>query len=242
MANKKSLRTLIEEHDGKFIHKWNHYIEIYERYFEKYRGKECIIMEVGVSHGGSLELWRKYFGPKARIIGIDNNPKCKTFEEEGIEVYIGSQSDRKFLTKLKDTLPKVDVLIDDGGHYMDQQIITFEELFTHVKDEGVYLCEDVHTSYIDQYGGGLKRSGSYIEYTKNFIDQLHAFHSRDLETFKVDGFTRSAYCVHYYDSVVVIEKAQREKKSKWIKVGDKTLEHIKLNKGIKDRIVSFFKG
>lgn len=241
MANKKSLRTLIEEHDGKFIHKWNHYIEIYEKYFEKYRDKECVIIEIGVSHGGSLELWSKYFGPKARIIGIDNNPKCKTFEENGIEIYIGSQSDRKFLSKLKKNLPKVDILIDDGGHYMNQQIISFEELFDHIKDNGVYVCEDVHTSYIDQYGGGLRRSGSYIEYTKKFIDQLHAFHSRDEKNYQPNLFTQTAHSIHYYDSIVVIEKAIRKGKSKRIKVGEKTLDHIKPNNSMKNRIVNFFK-
>jgi hypothetical protein len=68
-------------------------------------------------------------------------------------------------------------LIDDGGHTMKQQINTFEEFFTSIAENGVYLCEDVHTSYWSKYGGGYKKSGTFIEYSKNFIDYINAWHS-----------------------------------------------------------------
>lgn len=88
---------------------------------------------------------------------------------------------------------------------MLQQIVSFEELFSHIKPDGVYLCEDNHTSYWKNYGGGYKRNGTFIEYSKNFIDQLHAFHSQQA-SFKVNSFTRSVHSMHYYDSILVIEK------------------------------------
>lgn len=166
-------------------------------------------MEIGVYHGGSLQMWKDYFGSEAQIVGIDINPKCKGFEEDQIKVYIGSQSDRSFLKDLKKQIPKVDILIDDGGHTMRQQKVTFQELFDHVKEDGVYLCEDTHTSYWMRYGGGLKREGTFIEFAKGFIDQLHAHHSEQGH-FKVNSFTNEADSVHYYDSVVVVEKRLRE--------------------------------
>src|SRR5688500_14611310 len=79
------------------IHKWLHYFEIYHKYFEKFRKKKVVVLEFGVSHGGSLQMWKQYFGKHARIIGVDINPECKMFIEPQIEVYIGSQEDRKFL-------------------------------------------------------------------------------------------------------------------------------------------------
>ncbi len=103
----------------------------------------------------------------------------------------------------------VNILIDDVGHMMEQQIITYEELFDHVKENGVYLCEDLHTSYWSKWGGGYKKEGTFIEYTKNFIDFLHAFHSKEKEL-KVNSFTTSVDSIHYYDSIIVIEKKNKE--------------------------------
>jgi 23S rRNA U2552 (ribose-2'-O)-methylase RlmE/FtsJ len=169
-----------------------------------------VILEIGVSHGGSLQMWKNYFGEKAKIYGIDINPKCKQFEEENIKIFIGSQSDRNFLREIKKKIPPVDILIDDGGHEMKQQIVSYEELFDFVKEDGVYLCEDLQTSYYLSFKGGNKRHGTFIEYSKNFIDYLNAYHS-DQKSLKVNDFTKTVDSIHYYDSMIVIEKRKREK-------------------------------
>ena len=202
------LEKYFRENDKRLIHKWNHYFDVYDRHFAKYKGKEIVILEIGVSHGGSLQMWKNYFGEKAKIYGIDIDPRCKELEEENIKIFIGSQSNRKFLREVKKSIPKVDILIDDGGHTMIQQIVSYEELFDHVKDNGVYLCEDIHTSYWLKFGGGYKRRGTYIEYSKKFIDLLNAFHSEQV-SLKVNDFTRSVDSLHYYDSILVIEKKKR---------------------------------
>jgi len=88
--------------------------------------------------------------------------------------------------------------------------VTFEEMFGHVKDDGVYLCEDLHTSYWLEFGGGFKRRGTFIEYSKTFIDHLNAHHSEQY-ALKVNSFTESVASIHYYDSILVLEKARREK-------------------------------
>jgi len=212
------LEKYFRQNNKRLIHKWVHYFDIYERHFNKYRNKDVVIVEIGVSHGGSLQMWKDYFGSDAKIYGIDINPKCKDFEEENIQIFIGSQSDRKFLREILTKIPKIDILIDDGGHLMSQQIITFEEMFSHVKDDGTYLCEDNHTSYWLRYGGGYKRRGTFIEYSKNFIDYIHAFHTRNnslkvnsfFNKLKINSLTKSVNSLHYYDSILVIEKQRRE--------------------------------
>lgn len=204
-----NLEKYFRQNKGRLIHKWIHYFDVYDRHFSRFRGKDIIILEVGVSQGGSLQMWKDYFGPKAKIFGIDVNPKCKELEEENIKIFIGSQSDRKFLNEVKKSIPKVDILIDDGGHTMEQQIVTYEEMFDQVKDNGVYLCEDLHTSYWLKWGGGHQRSGTFIEYSKNFIDQLNAHHSEQ-KKFKVNKFTESVDSIHYYDSILVLEKKKRD--------------------------------
>ncbi len=199
------LESHFRSNTKRLIHKWNHYFEIYDRYFRTYRGQPVTILEIGISQGGSLQMWKEYFGAQAQIIGMDIDPRCKQFEEDRIQVHIGSQSDRNFLRELKNKIPKIDILIDDGGHTMEQQIITFEELFDHIKEDGVYVCEDLHTSYWFEYGGGHKRKGTFIEYSKNFIDYLNAFHSKQ-NSLKVNSFTKSVHSIHYYDSMLIVEK------------------------------------
>ena len=163
-------------------------------------------------------MWRDYFGDQAQIFAIDINPLCKQFENKNTKIFIGSQDDREFLRELKNKVPKFDIVIDDGGHTMRQQIVSFEELYEHVKDDGLYLCEDLHTSYWENYGGGYKKKDSFIEYSKNFIDSINAWHSKD-KNLKVTSFTKATDSLHYYDSVLVIHKRRRtqpvvEKKGK----------------------------
>ncbi len=191
---------------GKLIHKWQHYFEIYDRHFSRFRGTGVTIVEFGVFQGGSLQMWKHYFGKKAKIYGIDIDPRCKKLEEDQVEIIIGDQEDRDFLRSLKEKIPTIDILIDDGGHTMKQQIYTFEEMFAAIDAQGVYLCEDLHTSYWEEWGGGHQKEGTFIEYSKNFIDSLNAWHSRDTEKHQVSEFTRSAHSLHYYDSILVIEK------------------------------------
>jgi O-antigen biosynthesis protein len=200
------LQRYFESNQGRLIHKWNHYFDIYDRHFSRFRNTDVHILEIGVYHGGSLQMWRDYFGANAKIVGVDIDPRCKALEENGTEILIGSQEDRSFLAEIRSKLPRIDILIDDGGHTMNQQIVTFEELFPHVREDGIYLCEDLHTSYWDSYQGGFRKSRNFIEYSKAFIDDLNAWHSRDPESFPVTDFTRSAYSVSYYGSVIVIEK------------------------------------
>jgi hypothetical protein len=209
------LREYFEANSGRLIHKWIHYFDIYHRHFEAFRGKPLTLVEFGVFHGGSLQMWKHYFGAQARIVGVDINPACASLTEDQVEIRIGDQGDRSFLRSLRDELGEIDILIDDGAHMMRHQVATFEELFPAVRDGGVYLVEDLHAGYWPEYGGGHERllplryrraPASFIEYSKRLIDSLHAWHSRDAERLEVSDFTRSARAMHFYDSVLVIDK------------------------------------
>ena len=204
-ATGNDLRTYFEDGDHRLIHKWMHFFEIYDRHFEKFRDTDANALELGVYHGGSLQMWKHYFGPRAKIFGVDIDPRCASLAEPGVEVFIGDQEDRAFLRSVTERVPKLDVIIDDGGHTMRQQIVSFEVLYHHLSDGGVYLAEDLHTSYFPEYGGGHGKPGTFIVYGKRLIDQLNAWHSREA-SLTVDGFTRSAFGLHFYDSVLVIER------------------------------------
>lgn len=191
---------------GPLMNKWLHYFDIYDRHFARFRGREIVMVEVGVYHGGSIEMWKSYFGPGAKLVGVDINPRSARFADSQVDIVIGDQSDRGFLRELRARYPRIDVLLDDGGHKMHHQITTFEEMFEAVAADGVYMVEDTHTSYWTEFGGGLHSPGSFIEYAKRLADELNAWHVREWKDAERSAFARSAWSLSFYDSIVAIEK------------------------------------
>jgi hypothetical protein len=137
-----SYRELFRQfaNEGRQVDKWQHYFDIYDTHFEKYRGRQPRVLEIGVDHGGSLQLWRRYFGVDASIVGIDIRPECY-FHEPGIEMHIGDQTDVTFLR----ALGNFDIVIDDGSHITAQQQASFAYLWPQTR--GVYLIEDCHERF-----------------------------------------------------------------------------------------------
>ncbi|WP_162561172.1 class I SAM-dependent methyltransferase [Methylobacterium terrae] len=206
------------------VHKWHHYFDIYEKYFSEYRDREIVFLEIGVFEGGSLELWRKYFGNKARIIGVDINPACLQFQEPDIEIVIGDQSDPEFLKDLVNRVGPIDIVLDDGGHTANQQITTFEYLYHNVKVPGIYLVEDTHTAF---WGGGYsdrQDQKSFMDFAFERCRSLHEWTMRQSAFWHlgtpptlrepgkipVSDFCRLTNSISFYDSVVVFERALRE--------------------------------
>ena len=206
ISPKNYLESYFINNEKRKIHKWFHYLEIYEAHFSKFRDTPVNILEIGVDNGGSLQMWKDYFGKNCKIYGIDILEKCKEYEDDQINIIIGSQEDRNFWKTVKDTCPKFDIIIDDGGHTMNQQVVTYEEMFPFLNDNGIYLCEDVHTSYWPGEYGGSYKGNTFIEYSKNFIDYLHASYSSAIpKTYSGDNI----HGIHYYDSMIVIEKRKK---------------------------------
>ncbi|MEO6513950.1 MAG: CmcI family methyltransferase [Candidatus Saccharimonadales bacterium] len=195
---------------GRAIYKWTSYFESYEKHFSQFVDRPVTILEFGVMHGGSLQMWKNYFGERARIIGVDINPRCKELEEDQIEIFIGDQADRKFLHKMKEAIGPIDVIIDDGGHIMKQQITTFQEMWPALKNGGVYVVEDTHTSYYPMFGGKLGKKNTFISLSKRLIDQMNAwFVDATAEPrLKIDEYTESVKAIHFYTSIVVFDKAE----------------------------------
>jgi hypothetical protein len=154
------LSNYFDTHDtGPGIVKWLHYFPIYERYFQKFRGRPVTIVEIGVYSGGSLRMWREYFGEQAEIFGVDILPACRAFEDERTHIYIGDQADPQFWRRFLQDVPTVDIIIDDGGHQLEQQVATLEALLPHLSPGGVYVCEDLESEFhpFHDYITGLSR-------------------------------------------------------------------------------------
>ena len=189
------------------VQKHSNYFEIYDQYLRKFRNTRPVIVEIGVQHGGSLLIWNDFFGGNADIIGLDILEGCRKFASDNVRIFIGDQSDEKFLDEVVAAVGQADIIIDDGSHIPRHQIKTFEVLFYKLlKAGGVYICEDCHTSYWPRYGGGLRKSGTFIEFAKRLCDQQNAWNSES-RSLVVDQATRSIRSVSFYTSVVVFEKA-----------------------------------
>ena len=149
------------------------YTKIYDRVFAGIRELPLSFLEIGVYRGGSIKMWEEYF-PNARICGIDNDEECKQFEGGRIQIFIGDQRDPEFLRQVvEDAGGGLDIVLDDGGHCMDQQIGSFEILWKYMNSGGVYVIEDLHTSYMRHFGGGYRKSGSTVEFLKDLIDDTN---------------------------------------------------------------------
>ena len=154
-------------------------------------------------------MWEYYFGDIARVFGLDRDPGCQAYAGGNVRIVTGDQTDRELLRRVSDEAGGFDIVIDDGGHHMQQQIVSFEELYPRLRDPGVYICEDLHTSYWREYGGGVRQDGSFIEFSKRLIDDLNAWYSADPGALAPTDFTRDTFGLHFYDSMLVIEKRGR---------------------------------
>lgn len=155
-------------------------------------------------------MWKRYFGPFAQIVGIDINESCKEYEEDQIAVRIGDQKDINFLNSVLEEFGTPDVILDDGSHVMEDITVSFRHLYSRTASSGIYMVEDLHTAYWEEYGGGVGSRDSFIEVCKSLIDELNADHARN-QVHNTD-FTKSTLSMHFYDSVVAFERGRHLKK------------------------------
>jgi cephalosporin hydroxylase len=198
-------------HKGRVIHKWKHYFPAYEAHFARFVNRPVTLLEIGCGQGGSLQMWKRYLGPHAQIVGIDNRPECSEFAEDQVAVRIGDQTDQKFLAKLLEEFGPPDIVIDDGSHVMTHVVSTFGYLYPRTAVDGVYVVEDLHTAYWPEFGGGLRRQGTFIEGCKHLIDELNADWTKG--QLPPTQFTRTTQSMHFYDSLAVFERGRTLPKS-----------------------------
>ena len=180
-------------------HKEPHFIEAYEKHFAGLTPKR--VLEIGVQGGGSLKIWKRMF-PNAEIVGVDILPECKQYEEENVVIHIGDQHDVKFL----ETLGNFDIIIDDGGHTMTQQQVSMNTLLANqLNDGGLYIIEDLHTSYWEQF---LDIRRTTISVLKDMVDDLHQYADESPRCELKQGL-KNKYNIKsltFYSGIVFIEK------------------------------------
>lgn len=210
-----SLWSLFLDHQVREIDKWKHYFIAYERHFARYINRPVTMIEIGAGMGGSAQMWKRYFGPLATIVSVDIREICRDYGEDQVHMRIGNQADPAFLQSILDDFGIPDIVLDDGSHVAEHQRASFDFLYQKVARDGVYMVEDCHTAYWPDWQGGLKRSGTFIEVSKDLIDQMHGgYVAENPET----EFTRTTLSMTVYDSIIVFERGSIGKR-----------DHVRIN-------------
>lgn len=148
--------------DKSYLH---NYLDFYETYLNQYKNEKIRLLEIGIGNGASLKMWEEYF-PNAEIVGVDTDKKClkHIYTSARVKTLIGDQANRTFLNNIQG---EFDIIIDDGGHTMIQQMVSFGCLFKKLKKEGIYIIENLHTSFIPAYGGNASNTSTVLSELHN---------------------------------------------------------------------------
>ncbi len=208
---------------GSTIH---NYTETYEPYFQKIQHAPLRFLEIGIADGASARMWEEYFD-NATLFFLDIEPKTVLDIQQKLSqrshCFIGDQENQEQLSLfIEQSGGAFDIIIDDGGHTMQQQITSFKALFPSVKKNGIYIIEDLHTSFWQKYGGSGTQEKPYAgpQTTLHFLKEL----AMDVNTTggytglgdlskcpssineKLSYFQQHIKSIHFYNSLCFIFK------------------------------------
>lgn len=201
---------------------FHNYTEVYSQHFAPLRDKRIKFLEIGIYTGDSVKMWERYF-PKAELHFIDINAERIKYLSKRSRYHFLDQGDEKALKRFAGEVGgQFDIIIDDGGHTMKQQMTSFKKLFPLLKRGGLYIVEDLHTSYWNAYGGNgdFKNPnagpGTTLEFLKNLVEDVNyvgaATECADLNKAPPDVkqdlsyYQRHISSIHFYSSLCIIEK------------------------------------
>jgi hypothetical protein len=189
------------------------YYNAYTHMFSTFNNLDKLtILEIGVRGGGGLYTLKEHF-PNATVIGLDIDVKCKQWEDinENVHVRIGDQSNHDVLQTIINEFTTFDIVIDDGSHICSHQIKSFEFLFAKLNPGGMYIIEDLHTSYWKDF---LNVTPSAIEYfkdlsmipTKRWACSINRSVVEPIQA--LNEIECNIDSVHFYDSICFINKVK----------------------------------
>jgi len=194
--------------NGSYFTKW------YNFYFDAIRHRDMNVLEIGIAYGESVKMWKNFFF-NSEIYGVDIKEKdFQTDQLEGVNVFIGDQGDTIFLKNICNKVPDgFDIIIDDGSHITNDQVISFEYLFRRLNHGGIYVIEDVHTSYVKKFK--KKPHKSLIDYLKKRIDDVNVggrlgrYTKQDILSLpSLNPYEEMIESIHFYPDICFVLKKE----------------------------------
>ena len=225
----RKLKNIFTQHKGKLSDQWSLYIDAWDDIFSPYQNREISLLEIGTQNGGSLEIFAKYFPQAKHIIGCDIEENCQAleFSDPRITVITGDINSDAVQNRIAELAPDLDIIIDDGSHHPRDIIQSFCRHFKRLDNHGLYLIEDLHTSYWGNYDGGLYQPYTAIAFLKRLVDitnfehwQNHQPRQQHLSPFKTyydldfDEFDfHQIHAIKFINSLCVIHKRPPDENS-----------------------------
>lgn len=218
------LLSLYEKHKGKVSDKWSIYLREYDRLLSEFKSLPISFMEIGVQNGGSLEIWAKYFKNAKNIIGCDINEKCSdlVFDDSRVAIIIGDACQDSTKKRILDKASDFDIIIEDGSHTSSDIVKTFAMYFSNLNYGGVFIFEDLHCSYWQEFEGGLYAPYSSINFFKSLADIINYEHwgieknrgeflKGFQENYDIDfSCLEDIHSIEFFNSVCVIRKQKAD--------------------------------
>ncbi|UNE35691.1 class I SAM-dependent methyltransferase [Vermiphilus pyriformis] len=208
--------------DKSSIH--HNYLDIYERYLNHLKDQPITFLEIGFLQGSSARMWDEYFS-NGKLHFMDYDPGIYNYAHglsDRSTLHIVDQGKRTDLENfIKKTDTQFDVILDDGGHRMEQQILSFEMLFPRIKPGGMYIVEDLHTSYWSDWSGyefakNTCNNKIAINYLLNLVHDVNHVGAQnkcaDINKFPTELrkalniYQSDIESIHFYTSICIIVK------------------------------------
>jgi hypothetical protein len=196
------------------------YTPHYEHHLAHLRDETFTMLEIGIGGyyeagqgGESLRMWRRYF-QDAEIVGLDFIDK-RFVAGPRISVYVGDQTDPEILHRIFEEKGPITVVIDDGSHHPEHVRATFEMVFPLLADGGIYVIEDVQTSYWPKWGGSVDRNDptTTMAMVKDLVDGVNWVEFLD-EGYSPSYTDLNVRGIHAYHNMVFIEKGRNDEPTK----------------------------
>tara|TARA_A100001515_G_scaffold1473_2_gene1392 strand:- start:195 stop:878 length:684 start_codon:yes stop_codon:yes gene_type:complete len=203
------------ESDKHYSSKHEEYWRLYSEFLSEINtDEELNILEIGVDNGTGLTALRSIF-PSSNLVGLDILNFTERYQNTDVKFYCGSQTDENLLKKINEECGPFDIIIDDASHVSDHQVKTMKFLFPLLKNQGLYIVEDTHTSYMKT--PTPNQNLSFIEFVKMLMDQMNIFSWDSNYTLKTEHeetkteFFSMIDSIRYYPNLIVFKKG----KEKW---------------------------
>lgn len=205
------------QHDHLPIHKWTNYFTAYDNHLSKYirDGIAPTILHIG-GDAGAIQMLRYAFDDKVKIFVLSSKP-TNIKQSPNVTVIVGQEANQIFLNSIKNKVAGkgLDIIIDAGDHNVNHQIANFNILFNWLSESGVYIVEATHTSYWSAYGGGVNKKGTFLEFAKALIDNIHVNHSYSVHCLDQTKIQHNPVALNvesltFYDSIFVAEKKDNQ--------------------------------
>lgn len=202
--------------DKSMVHSFNgrSFLDVYERYFEKYKDSNIVLLELGVLNGGSLKTWEEYF-TNGKIVGLDIDPSKNKYKTDRTDIFIGSQNNSELIDLVKKSYTNgFDIIIDDASHINQLSLESFNLLYDSVKPGGFYVIEDTHCTYGDKwfnnfsnivkdwpgmsYNENVNFDNNRVDFDKFLFDKIEL----------LDKKQGNIFSIHIHSETVVIEKVK----------------------------------